>query len=336
MEKESLKELLVSIIVPMYNVEKYIEDCVNSITNQSYKNIEVLLINDGSPDKSGLIADRLAQKDNRVKVFHTKNGGVSKSRNFGISKSQGKYLVFVDSDDLLAVDYVDYMLDLFTNTGGDMVMSLNCFKLPSNMNQVAHDEIKKISSDEAATLLMYPGKVNIGCWNKMFKKDFLVSNKILFPESFYMGEGLNFIVEAAQKAHYIGVGNRKVYYYRIDNPTSATTVLNVPKYINALAAIDNIEKRTLSKTKEFSEAISYHRYLTSFAALNAILITGKVAEFKKEYNDYFELTRNEIRHILSTDISFLMKVRICAYSFNPIFASVFFSFLGSVKRLIQK
>lgn len=92
---------LVSIIVPVYNVEKYIHQCVDSIINQTYKNIEIILVDDGSPDNCGKICDEYAQKDNRVKVIHKENGGLSDARNYGIDVATGDWLMFVDSDDWL-------------------------------------------------------------------------------------------------------------------------------------------------------------------------------------------------------------------------------------------
>ncbi|MBS7366131.1 MAG: glycosyltransferase, partial [Oscillospiraceae bacterium] len=94
-------EHLVSIIVPVYKVENVVQRCIKSITAQTYKNIEIIIVDDGSPDGSGAICDSLAQDDSRIKVFHLKNGGVSYARNFGIQNAAGDLLAFVDADDLI-------------------------------------------------------------------------------------------------------------------------------------------------------------------------------------------------------------------------------------------
>ena len=91
----------ISVIVPVYKVEKYVGECINSILAQSFKDFELILVDDGSPDKSGEICDSYAKKDNRIKVFHKKNGGVSSARNFGIDKAVGEWLCFIDSDDTI-------------------------------------------------------------------------------------------------------------------------------------------------------------------------------------------------------------------------------------------
>ena len=96
-----IKNELISIIVPIYNVEKYLERCVLSIIHQTYQNIEIILVNDGSTDKSGELANNLAKKDARIKVVHKNNGGLSEARNEGIKNSVGKYILLVDSDDYI-------------------------------------------------------------------------------------------------------------------------------------------------------------------------------------------------------------------------------------------
>lgn len=113
-------EELISIIVPVYNVEKYLKRCVESLVKQSYKNVEILLVDDGSTDSSGLICDELANKYNNVKVFHKKNGGLSDARNFGIKKSKGKILSFIDSDDYIDCDMIEFLYKEMVSSNADI------------------------------------------------------------------------------------------------------------------------------------------------------------------------------------------------------------------------
>ena len=99
----------ISIIVPVYNVEKYLKKCVKSILNQTLDNYEVILVDDGSTDSSGDICERLQSEDNRIKVFHKKNGGLSDARNYGVRYSSGKYITFIDSDDYIRKDYLEIL-----------------------------------------------------------------------------------------------------------------------------------------------------------------------------------------------------------------------------------
>lgn len=104
-----MKKELISVIVPVYNVEKYLSRCVDSIIGQTYSNLEIILVNDGSTDLSGAICDEYKKKDKRIVVIHQKNGGLSQARNSGMEIMSGKYVAFVDSDDYISEDYIEYL-----------------------------------------------------------------------------------------------------------------------------------------------------------------------------------------------------------------------------------
>lgn len=319
---------IVSVIVPIYNVEKYLSLCIDSIIEQSYSSLEIILVNDGSPDNSSNIIDNYASKDSRVKAIHIDNQGVSAARNLGLNIATGEFIVFVDADDYLSTDFISYMLDIFNKTQCDFAMSRNCFKIPGEQNQIKTDNILKMTSTEASTLLIHPDTIDVGCWNKMFNAQFLKDNRIKFPENFYMGEGLNFIIFAAQHSRYVGIGSRKVYYYRKDNITSATTVLSVEKYINALSAINNIEKKSIITSSEFKKSLMLHRYFTIFAAIRAILITNKRNEFNNEYKYYISFLRKNFFQFLSEKINLRKKIIVFLYCLSPLAASKITKFLN--------
>ena len=121
------KDKLVSIIIPVYNVEKYIEECITSCLNQSYEEIEVIAIDDGSKDNSGKILDKITFKNKRLKVIHEKNSGVSATRNKGINEASGDYITFVDADDYLAPDAIKYMVEIIEKTNSEFGILKNCF-----------------------------------------------------------------------------------------------------------------------------------------------------------------------------------------------------------------
>lgn len=310
---------LVSIIVPMYNVEQFIGKCIDSIIGQTYKHIEIILIDDGSPDLSGNIAEKFALTDARIQVIKTKNQGVSSARNLGIQLSKGEYLIFVDSDDYLSPDYVDYMMSMALNNEAEFVMSKNCHLFPSTETKYDDpiDNIEIWSPEKAASMLLYPGKIEIGCWNKLFLKEFIVNNNILFPEGLYMGEGLNFIVNAAQKANKICVGSKRVYNYRKDNKQSATTVVNIPKYFNALRALDNINKEKTIKSKRFDLALFYHRYLTTYIALHTIYITKANYKYCDKIEEYKKFLNKNYFKFIFGDFNLMLKIKIGFFLINP-------------------
>ncbi|WP_163400499.1 glycosyltransferase family 2 protein [Flavobacterium fluviatile] len=324
--------LLVSIIVPMYNVEKYLVKCLDSITSQSHTNLEILLVNDGSPDDSGIIADNYAQKDMRVKVFHRENKGVSATRNFGLEQAIGEYVVFVDSDDYLSPDFVEYMLKIVSQTKAEFCLSKNIFT-STNMKQVTNDEIKVYSPEEATSALLYPGIV-IGSWNKMFKRSLLEDKNIKFPTDFFMGEGLNFITTVSQLANKVGVGERKVYFYRTDNAESATTKFDINKLFNAFDAIKYIKKNLILKSPNVIAALEFHEWWTCFYALERIISTSSQKRYPNQYNDYSKrLKSGAFRMLLKARVSKNTKFKIFSIWISPKFITKAFV---TIKKLSKK
>jgi glycosyltransferase involved in cell wall biosynthesis len=114
------EDILVSVVVPIYNVEEYLSRCIDSIIRQSYENIEIILVDDGSPDNSGVICDNYAEQDSRITVIHKSNGGLSDARNAGIDISNGEYITFIDSDDFIDEKYIEILLGLCVNNGSDI------------------------------------------------------------------------------------------------------------------------------------------------------------------------------------------------------------------------
>lgn len=219
----------ISIIVPVYNVEKYIDECINSILNQNFKNFELLLINDGSTDKSGEICDIYAQNDTRIKVFHQVNKGPSATRNLGISLSKGEYIGFVDSDDTINKEMYEEMYNLAIRNQYDIVAcgykEINYEKAleyefirPLNGHfELVGDNIK-INLESLLCknkILGYPSLCN-----KLYRKDIIVKNNISIKENIKIAEDLCFNIQVLDKVKKIGSINKALYEYRRINVNS--------------------------------------------------------------------------------------------------------------------
>lgn len=269
----------VSIIIPVYNVERYLEECFESITNQTHKNIEIIFIDDGSTDNSGSILDSFRKKDIRVKVFHKRNGGVSSAKNVGIKNAEGDYVTFVDPDDYIMEDYVEYLLKLVTKENAEIALSKKMYD-NYDMKQDLKDKICTYSSEEAlVSILSY--NINVAVWNKLYKLSFIKSNNILFYEDIFMGEGFNFNILAFQKAKKIIVGHHKIYFYRRDNLQSATTKFRIDKWENALFAIERIKDNLKSNSsKKVNKALLFAYWRTNVDAFTLMYTSGCYDKYK--------------------------------------------------------
>lgn len=272
----------ISVIIPAYKVEKYIEICILSVLNQTYKNLEVIAVDDGSPDNTPAVLDKLSAQYPQLKVIHKANGGVSQARNTGLAAATGDYVVFVDGDDYLAHDYMEYMLGLAKKTGAEFCLSLYSYT-KQNEPQTAKETETIISPAQAVALLLSP-KVIVGCWNKIFKRSMLEKHNCRFAEDLFYGEGLNFITNAAQVANCVGVGNRKVYYYRKNNDVSATTSFNIEKIYNGEKSIDRIDKNLKIRTPAIETMLILHRSMFFIGAAVRI----KAANMTEQYKDYYK------------------------------------------------
>ena len=310
------QNILVSIIIPCYNVEKYVEKCISSICNQTYKNIEVIPVEDGATDNTSTILDRLQLQDKRINVIHKQNAGVSAARNTGIEAAKGKYIVFVDGDDYLAPDYVEYMLSLAVIKDSDFCLSKNCFT-EDGEPQVKTNDVQIMSKEEATALLISP-RVIVGCWNKMYKREFLLKNDLSFSTSLFYGEGLNFFTRASQLANNVAVGNRKVYYYRRNNEASATSKFNIQKYYNGEKALDKIQNELSIKDKNVYLMLALHKSLFCLGALSQAYAHNLQQNYKDDCKHWrFIIKQNLWKIWVSGNISMYRKVLLTTGFISP-------------------
>ena len=232
--------MLVSIIIPVYKAEEYLEECVNSVLNQTYKNIELLLIDDGSPDNSGKLCDAIAERDNRVKVFHKENGGTHTARNLGIEKSSGEYLMFMDPDDWLDLGTIEILVDKINHENLDVVR-FNFVKEFGNSSTKKEntflketvyrgEECKEICRQSVGLIfeeLGHPENLNFlasVCFNA-YRKSKIVENNISFYSIRELGtfsDGL-FNIEFYMHSESFLFVDKGFYHYRKTNTGSATS-----------------------------------------------------------------------------------------------------------------
>ena len=250
---------LVSVIVPVYNVEKYLDKCIQSILNQSFTDFELLLIDDGSTDQSGSICDAYALQDERVRVFHKKNRGVSFARNLGLDNAKCEWITFVDSDDWLKPDY---LMDLYAyaNENVDLVIAYSATVLLSG--DIVTKEYGKgwVSDDNFSDLFSkYEMCRNTTCWAKLYKTSCIKNNKIRFNENMSMGEDTVFLYNCLVHSSLIYVSNCVDYFYRDVSDSLSKRIF--PSEIEGYKQMDNVISQIFTK-KRIDDIIAEHKLKT--------------------------------------------------------------------------
>ena len=210
----------ISIIIPVYNVEKYIERCLDSVITQSYVNLEIILVDDGSTDRSGEICDRYAVRDNRIKVIHAENAGLGEARNRGIRMVSGEYICFVDSDDWIEGDFCKELIEVAEKTQSNISICgyYECFEDNKTPKVFYENCFTKTGKEILHYTMTANGKYwfNISVWNKLYKRE--IVSGLLFKSRVY--EDIMYNVESLYRAGEISYVNKCLYNYRVNREGS--------------------------------------------------------------------------------------------------------------------
>lgn len=235
---------LVSVIIPIYNVEAYLQRCVASVRNQTYENLEIILVDDGSPDKCGSICDKLAGEDKRIVVIHKQNGGLSDARNHGLSVAKGEYIVFVDSDDYIAPFFVENLFDALVKTGSDVALCSYAVVSTDEckgFREVTEETEMEICDRNELLMNLYDANHQdatyfIVAWNKLYKRS--LWEEIRFPKGkIHEDEATTYkIFDKCQKGVYV---KTPMYGYF----TSDSSITRGAFHINRLDWMDALNDR---------------------------------------------------------------------------------------------
>lgn len=234
-----MKEALVSIIIPIYNCEDLISDCIESVIAQTYKNIEIILVDDGSSDSSYKVCEHLVCKDSRIKLFTKKNGGPSSARNLGLKNAEGEYVAFVDSDDVIDREYISKLYNLLISEDADISSCGYDTTLP-NKEVVPCEQFKKeIYGPHLGDIdeVHYPYTV----WHLLFRRNLLKT--IEFDEGIFYLEDMKFVDQVFMNCNRV-VGNSEILYHRIAHEESLTEKRykkeNFPRYFTLIKALEDM------------------------------------------------------------------------------------------------
>ena len=276
----------ISVIVPVYNVEQYLERCVDSIINQTYTNLEIILVNDGSTDNSGKLCDELAKKDERIRVIHKENGGLSDARNRGIEEAESDLVGFIDSDDYIDNDMYEILLKNLNNTDADLSMCA-LYDVYNNTPeaQVTNKETWKLSSEQAIKMVMEAKILSVTAVNKLYRKSLFSDLKF---EVGKIAEDAFIMVKLLDKCEKIVATNKKKYYY-VHRENSITTQKFSTKFLNVIEAYEQNRNIILEKYPKLKDVAQTRMSWAYFYVLDRLLLDDN-------YNDK-ELENNLISYL---------------------------------------
>lgn len=304
----------ISIIVPVYKVEAYLNKCIDSILNQTFEDFELILVNDGSPDKCGEICEDYAKKDSRIRVFHKENGGQATARNFGIDVARGEYIGFVDSDDYIEPEMYEVLYNMCINDNCDMV---NCSSKIyfNNKIKVNGNGEKVIHSKKEAMRVVIEGLLYDEClWSKLIKKSVLKDLRmpvgIVYEDTAFVYK----IVDKCERIGYIGIPMYN--YIKREDSTMDRAVKEIRT--DAILVYKEMYEFVKNKYPDIADIVRLKLSNTCISIMNTII---KQDEFNIYINKYREvskvLNKNFYNNIKSKNYHKNEKILLLANKINP-------------------
>lgn len=312
---------IISMIVSMYSGEKYIKECIESIVKQDYTNLEVILVDDGSPDNCGKIADEYAEKDARIQVIHQENTGVSVARNAGLEKATGEYVCIIDQDDIISENYVSYFYSLIRENNAQISLTPTADKFFESPQKDTSDDSVQVWTGEKTAIEMLYHKIIIGPWNKMISRKLLVNNGVKFNPELFGGEGFAFSVQSYQYADKVAVGKRKVYHYRVGDPESGASKFRISSIESSIKAQKYIRNTFVRETKELLRAWEFSNWHTYCDCFNMMVGCGATEESIGLYQKMKKVCQKEALRALKAPVSLQQKSRGILFGINPYMAA---------------
>lgn len=309
---------LISIIVPIYNIELYINRCVESIVNQIYKNLEIILVDDGSNDKSGDICDDWVKVDSRIKVIHKKNGGLSDARNAGLDIAKGDYIAFVDGDDFIDANMYQDMLNFFKKYNCDVCVCGIC-KIEDGKEFITRpyrylDKRFKVLNNEEALVELLNDKIDVSSCNKLYKRE--IVEDLRFPYGI-TNEDFALMYKYFFKSKQVIIINKNYYKYIQRDESITTTKFNerqFDKYYNCLNMVKFIQKKIPNLLDVAHEYLWYQ----TFCLLKKVYVDNLYKSYHKHIIVMRKTLKNDFLKILfNKKIGIKVKLMYICIGWSP-------------------
>lgn len=325
---------MVSIIIPVYNLENYIEKCIRSVINQTYNNIQIIVIDDGSTDSTGKICDELGKSDSRVLVIHTSNNGVSKARNIGIGRAVGDWIVFLDADDFISSNYIEIMYQsIADNSDCELVLCGYTEHKGTKKKEVSFFKSNDLNLRNKAFLLQrilgvedskWSNGKRFGCpWGKMYKASVIKNGSIRFPEDLSMGEDMIFNLSYVECMKGISIYNNVCTYNYIVRRSSATRHSNEEEFLNsARKYLESLHDciTNLDSLNNKEDIFNYRVVFLLYRIITVVYVKGNfIKGYRQSHNQIKALCEHRIfRQAVACDNNYLFNIKkllfkVCVY-----------------------
>ncbi len=283
---------LISIIIPVYNIERYIARCLDSVLNQSYGNLQVIVIDDGSTDNSGAILDEYAKGDSRIDLLHKENAGVATARNTALSMVKGEYVAFADGDDYLEKDIILKLFNAIIKENADLSCCGYYEEYEDRTINFSRPEICFDKHEAYMDFFTMGGRIGSGCWNKLFRTEAL---KDIQYKKYVMGEDVEMLTRALDNCNRVICIEYMGYHY-VHRSDSATRKAFRPDNLNILNVTDDMIEYISPKYPELMDKLYSFKASWQVAALQILFLSGGKKKNKKEELILRESVKKNISH----------------------------------------
>lgn len=317
---------MVSVIIPVYNVEQHISQCLESVVTQTYKNIEIIVVNDGSTDKSEEIIKSYLEKFENIIYIYQENKGVSEARNLGFKNANGEYILFVDSDDFLDKNMIEKMYDNASKYQSDVVISghVRFYGAHSCKNEIInYDEYENnIYNGNQVLDLMLSFRVRGYLWDKLFKRDMLIENNFILEPNRYIEDWFP-VIKQISKSRIVTFVNEPLYYYRQRNESAIHTISRkfLDDYVYTVNKInnylDNYKGRYNKECKGVFDCETFYFVIRYFYSVNKLKKPSSIYKMFYE-SDYYNYIRFSYSFFVNKRITLGLKLKVLLWNLKVI------------------
>ncbi|CAG5241543.1 glycosyl transferase family 2 protein [Streptococcus pneumoniae] len=306
----------VSVIVPIYNVEKYLKYSIGGILKQSYKNLEIILVNDGSQDNSLAICEEYSKIDNRIKIISVENGGQGKARNIGLQHSTSDWILFLDADDYYDNNAVEYLVELAERYGSDLVVTplrvVRDHIQGGNASSIKNEKILNLNKDRLIEEMYYGRLLGATPCGKLYKREIL--EKWPFPDQLF--EDLAIAYKHLMSAKKVAVSNQYYYnyYQRVGSTTKSRYTSKLEDFYRAIEKNYKYLEEDFPNNKELSIALKTRMFTGGFQVVNSMIESGMTKEVKDKSLEY---RKDLLMIIFNSRITKNHKIKHILFSINP-------------------